>query len=88
MAVDEVVALVDRSGRVVGSRGRRVVRRDNLLHAATAVLVRNPARAIYVHRRSVEKDWAPDHHDCAAGGMLRPTTPARTMIVMRYGSAS
>jgi 8-oxo-dGTP pyrophosphatase MutT (NUDIX family) len=71
MAADEIVALVDRSGRLVGARPRSVVRRDNLLHAATAVLVRNPAGAVYVHRRSTEKDWAPGHHDCAAGGMLR-----------------
>jgi 8-oxo-dGTP pyrophosphatase MutT (NUDIX family) len=66
----EIVALVDRDGRVVGSAERTVVRRDNLLHAATAVLVRDPARRIYVHRRSPDKDWAAGHHDAAAGGVL------------------
>jgi 8-oxo-dGTP pyrophosphatase MutT (NUDIX family) len=66
----EVVALVDRSGAVVGSAERSVVRRENLMHAATAVLVRDPHRRIYVHRRSPDKDWAPGHHDAAAGGVL------------------
>jgi len=66
----EVVALVDRSGAVVGSAERSVVRRDNLLHAATAVLVRDPDHRIYVHRRSPEKDWAPGQHDAAAGGVM------------------
>jgi isopentenyldiphosphate isomerase len=66
----ETVALVDRSGTVVGSAERSVVRRDNLLHAATAVLVRDPAGRIYVHRRSPDKDWAPGCHDAAAGGVL------------------
>lgn len=66
----EIVALVDRAGTVVGSAERSVVRRDNLLHAATAVLVRDPAGRIYVHRRSPDKDWAPSHHDAAAGGVL------------------
>jgi isopentenyldiphosphate isomerase len=68
--VSEIVTLVDRTGAVVGSAERSVVRRENLLHAATAVLVRDPRGRIYVHRRSPEKDWAPDHHDAAAGGIL------------------
>ena len=68
--MSEIVALVDPGGAVVGSAERSVVRRDNLLHAATAVLVRDPAGRIYVHRRSPGKDWAPSHHDAAAGGVL------------------
>ncbi|HZJ06775.1 MAG TPA: NUDIX domain-containing protein [Nocardioidaceae bacterium] len=75
--MSEVVALVERSGLVVGSAERSVVRRDNLLHAATAVLVRNSAREIYLHRRSDTKDWAPGFHDCAAGGVMQHgETPA------------
>ena len=68
--VSEIVALVDRTGTVVGSAERSVVRRENLLHAATAVLVRDPEGRIYVHRRSPAKDWAPSHHDAAAGGIM------------------
>jgi isopentenyldiphosphate isomerase len=67
---DEVVALVDETGRVVGSAPRSVVRRDNLRHAATAVLVRNPGGGIYLHRRTDTKDWAPGHWDAAAGGVI------------------
>jgi isopentenyldiphosphate isomerase len=74
----EIVALVDRSGAVVGRAERSVVRRDNLMHAATAVLVRDPRRRIYVHRRSPDKDWAPDHHDAAAGGVLTDGEDAET----------
>lgn len=66
----EVVALVDRAGSVVGSAERSVVRRDNLMHAATGILVRDASGRIYVHRRSPDKDWAPGHHDAAAGGVL------------------
>lgn len=67
---DELVALVDEDGRVVGSAPRSVVRRENLLHSATAVLVRDPAGLIYLHRRSDTKDWAPGHWDAAAGGVI------------------
>ena len=66
----EVVTLVDRSGTVVGTAQRYVVRRDNLRHGATGVLVRDSEARIYVHRRSPDKDWAPGAHDAAAGGML------------------
>lgn len=68
--VPEIVALVDRSGAVVGQAERSVVRRENLLHAATAVLVRDGEGRIYVHRRSPDKDWAAGAHDAAAGGVV------------------
>lgn len=71
LSPQEEVALIERDGRVVGSAPRAVVRRDNLLHASTAVLVRDGAGRIYVHRRADDKDWAPGHHDCCAGGVLR-----------------
>jgi 8-oxo-dGTP pyrophosphatase MutT (NUDIX family) len=32
--------------------------------------VRDRARRIYLHRRSDTKDWAPDHWDVAAGGVI------------------
>lgn len=70
MIPDELVALVDEHGSVVGSAPRSVVRRDNLRHAATAVLVRDRAGRIYVHRRTDTKDWAPGHWDAAAGGVI------------------
>ena len=66
---DERVALVDPQGVVVGVAGRSEVRRSNLLHSASAVMVRDSRGRIYVHRRSAEKDWAPSHHDAAAGGV-------------------
>ena len=69
--VEEEVCLVDRSGRPVGSAPRSRVRGENLLHAGTGVLLRDPSGRIYVHRRSPAKDWCPSHHDAAAGGLLR-----------------
>ena len=68
---DEQACLVDETGAVVGAAARSVVRRDNLLHAATAVLVRHPDGRIYVSRRSADKDWAPSAYDAAAGGILQ-----------------
>jgi isopentenyldiphosphate isomerase len=67
---EEIVAVVDADGRVVGSAPRSVVRRDNLRHAATAVLLRDSSGRIHLHRRSDTKDWAPGHWDAAAGGVI------------------
>ena len=72
---DEAVCLVDESGAVTGSAPRRDVRRDNLLHAATAVLVRHPDGRIYVSRRAPDKDWAPSSYDAAAGGIVQHGEP-------------
>ena len=69
----ELVGLVDEQGRAAGSAPRDVVRRDNLRHCSTGVLVRRPSDgAVYVHLRSPDKDWAPSHHDAASGGVLGP----------------
>ncbi|MGZ4495811.1 MAG: NUDIX hydrolase [Nocardioides sp.] len=89
MSPDEVVALVDETGHVVGSAPRSVVRRDNLLHAATAVLVRDAARRIYLHLRTDTKDWAPGHWDAAAGGVIAdaedPADSARRELAEELG---
>ncbi len=68
---DEQVAVLDEDGAVVDVRPRSEVRRLNLRHAATAVLLRHPDGRVYVHRRSPDKDWQPSAHDAAAGGVLR-----------------
>jgi Cys-tRNA(Pro)/Cys-tRNA(Cys) deacylase len=69
----ELVGLVDEQGRPTGSAPRDVVRRDNLWHRSTGVVLRRPSDgAVYVHLRSPDKDWAPSHHDAAAGGVLGP----------------
>ena len=68
---EELVAVLDEDGAVVGVRPRSEVRRHNLRHAATAVLLRHPDGRIHVHRRSPGKDWQPSAHDAAAGGVLQ-----------------
>jgi isopentenyldiphosphate isomerase len=68
--MDELVALYDSRGEVCGTAPRSVMRRDNLRHAATGVLVRNSAGDIYVHRRTPTKDVYPGRYDFMAGGVV------------------
>src|SRR4051794_41342881 len=44
------------------------MRAQNLRHAATGVVVRDPYGRIYVHRRTATKDVYPAHWDFTAGG--------------------
>ena len=72
--MSELVALYDPDdavGRVVGAAPRERMRRDNLPHGATAVLVRRSTGDIHVHRRAETKDVWPGRHDCAAGGVVQ-----------------
>jgi 8-oxo-dGTP pyrophosphatase MutT (NUDIX family) len=68
---EERVAVLDEDGAVVDVRPRAEVRRHNLRHAATAVVLRHPDGRLFVHRRSPAKDWMPSAHDAAAGGVLQ-----------------
>lgn len=68
--MDELVALVDENGVVTGSARRSVMRRENLRHRATGVLVHNSEGQIYVHRRTPTKDVYPHYYDFAAGGVV------------------
>jgi isopentenyldiphosphate isomerase len=68
--VEELVARYDDSGNVIGAVGRSEMRRDNLRHAASSIVVRDPAGRVYVHRRTGTKDVFPGLLDCAAGGVV------------------
>jgi isopentenyldiphosphate isomerase/aminoglycoside phosphotransferase (APT) family kinase protein len=67
---EEVVALYDDGGRPHGNAPRSVMRAQNLRHAATGVVVRDPYGRVYVHRRTPTKDVYPAHWDFTAGGVV------------------
>jgi len=88
---EEQVALVDDSGTVVGRASRTVMRRDNLAHLVVAVLLRDPAGRVYVHRRTGTKDVFPGMHDCFAAGCVlageQPRSAAERELAEELGVA-
>ena len=64
------MTIVDEAGSVIGSAPRSVMRRDNLRHVVVAVLVRDTAGRIYVHRRTDSKDVFPGMHDALIAGCM------------------
>jgi isopentenyldiphosphate isomerase len=62
--------LVDDEDQVIGTALRGDIRARNLAHRGVAILVRNPAEEIYVHRRTTTKDVFPGMYDMVVGGMV------------------
>lgn len=69
-AAEEIGVLVDDEDKVIGRAPRREIRARNLLHRGVAIIVRNPGREIYVHRRTPTKDVFPNMYDMVVGGMV------------------
>jgi len=66
----EVVAIVDAENRVIGQATRREMRRRNLIHRATYILVFNQKEQLFVQKRTQSKDIYPGYFDVAAGGVV------------------
>lgn len=79
---DEIVAVYDRSGSVIGTAPRLQVYAEGLWHASSGVLLRSTdGQRVYVHRRTTTKTVFPGMHDCLAGGVVDPgETPESTAI--------
>lgn len=72
MCTHEQVALYGPDGRPTGEVvDRSRMRRENLPHAATHVVVRSSEGLVYVHRRTMTKDLYPGRYDFTAGGVLQ-----------------
>ena len=67
---EEVVAIVNRKNRVVGEAKRGEMRRRNLIHRATYILVFNHQGQLFVQKRTMSKDLYPGYFDIATGGVV------------------
>ncbi|MGL5302603.1 MAG: NUDIX hydrolase YfcD [Aeromonas sp.] len=66
----EWVDVVDAHNKVIGVAERATVRRDNLCHRASYILVLDEADRILVQRRTLSKDFCPGMLDACAGGVV------------------
>lgn len=79
-AGDELIAVFDPAGSVVGSARRSEVYSRSLWHASAGVILRSAdGERVYVHRRAEDKLVMPGLWDCVAGGVVDPgETPRQT----------
>lgn len=66
----EEVVIVDAENQVTGQAKRREMRRQNLTHRATYILVFNQQGQLFVQKRTLSKDIYPGYYDIAAGGVV------------------
>jgi isopentenyldiphosphate isomerase len=69
-SADEIVDVVDTHDRVLRQATRAEMRRNNLLHRAVYLVVRNSVGDFFVHRRTTTKDVYPGHWDVTVGGVV------------------
>ncbi|MFR9704024.1 NUDIX hydrolase YfcD [Aeromonas sanarellii] len=66
----EWVDIVDEQDRVIGVAERARVRRENLRHRASYILVLDEQERVLVQRRTLGKDFCPGMLDACAGGVV------------------
>ncbi|MGY4000770.1 NUDIX hydrolase YfcD [Aeromonas sanarellii] len=66
----EWVDIVDEQDRVIGVAERARVRRENLRHRASYILVLDEQDRVLVQRRTLGKDFCPGMLDACAGGVV------------------
>ncbi len=66
----DLVDVIDRDGRTVGTVTRREMRGRRLPHRCVYVLVFNRQGELFVHQRTATKDVYPSYWDVTIGGVL------------------
>lgn len=70
---DEILDVVDKDGKVIGSAPRSVLHvNPGLIHRVVHVLVFHPDGRLLLQKRSLNKDTAPGKWDTSVGGHVQP----------------
>ena len=67
---EEIVTIVDRENRVIGTAPRAVMRRKRLTHRATYCMVFSEDGRLFIQKRTGKKDIYPSHWEVSAGGVV------------------
>ncbi|MEW6673761.1 MAG: NUDIX hydrolase YfcD [Thermodesulfobacteriota bacterium] len=68
---NEIVLIVDDHNQIIDARPRAIMRRLNLTHRASYILVFDRHDRLFIHKRTQSKDVFPGYHDIAAGGVVK-----------------
>ena len=69
--MEERVVIVDDSNKIIDAVPRSVMRKQNLLHRSSYVIVTNSNEQILVQKRSMNKDLYPGYYDPTTGGVVK-----------------
>ena len=71
LSAHEVVCAVNEANVVVGKCKRAVMRKYNIPHRATYIIVHDAKGRVYVQKRSAQKDYCPSMLDASPGGVVQ-----------------
>jgi isopentenyldiphosphate isomerase len=66
----EIVGIYDENDNYVGKDTRKNMRKNNLIHRCTDIVVLNPKNEILVQTRSLIKEYCPGYLDAVVGGVV------------------
>lgn len=69
--MEEWVDIVDEANKVVDSVSRSQMRKQQLWHRASYIVIQNPAGLLYVQKRTATKDYCPSMFDACCGGVMQ-----------------
>ena len=66
----EIIGIYDENDNYVGKDTRKNMRKNNLIHRCTDIVVLNPKGEILVQTRALTKEYCPGYLDAVVGGVV------------------
>ena len=66
----EIIGIYDENDNYIGKDTRKNMRKNNLIHRCTDIVVLNPKGEILVQTRSLIKEYCPGYLDAVVGGVV------------------
>jgi len=67
---DEIIAIYDENDNYIGKDTRINMRKNNLIHRATTILILNEENKILVQTRALTKEYCPGYLSAVTGGVV------------------
>ena len=67
---NEIIGIYDEKDNYIGKDTRKNMRKNNLIHRCTDIVVMNPKNEILVQTRSLTKEYCPGYLDAVVGGVV------------------
>ena len=67
---NEIIGIYDENDNYIGKDTRKNMRKNNLIHRVTHIVVLNPKGEIMVQTRSLSKEYCPGYLDAVIGGVV------------------
>lgn len=67
---EEMVGIYDTNDVKIGETTRREMRKNNLIHRSTNIIIEDEGKNILIQKRSSKKEYCPSYYDIVFGGVV------------------